>query len=52
MGHRIIAGFHSLWLDGQKVHTALRVPETKEMDVTRFVGEVDDESLGEELQTC
>ena len=45
-------GFYSLRLHKQKVHNAQSVLETKNVYVTRLVGENDDESLKEELETC
>ena len=49
---QVFAGFHSVRLHRQNVHNAQGVLESKEVDVTKVEGPINDESLKEELQTC
>ena len=47
-----LPAFPSLRFRGQKVHNAQEISETRNVDVTLLVGEIDEESLKEELETC
>ena len=50
--HQVFASFCSLRLHKQKMHNAQSELETKNLDSTQLVGEIEDEALKEELETC
>ena len=50
--HQVFAAFDHLRLHRQKVHNAHNASGTKQVDAAHLVGQIDDESLKEELETC
>ena len=48
--HLLFSSFSSLRYHKQKVYNVQSVSVTKNVDVTQFVGRIDDESLEEELE--
>ena len=48
----LFVGFFSLWWHTQKVHNARKVLERKNVDMTLFLRDIDNQSKKEELKTC